>query len=242
MRDDERVTRWLEALEQRQLADLTPSEVARAFRALSSCYVERRAKLARGGARETAGKRAAFTLFYAPLHFFVVRDRPALEHAQSEGSIARSRPRVRDRRGRRRMGAGMRPLRDQRRRSPRVGGRGSELDVSHAWGRGTREAGRSRPPCGARRKRTGDYRGLHRQRAAGYHARGLAAAPDRRARAGLPDPDRRTDSATHRPLVAGLGKRVHGLRRPARTSGGSPRRCPNGRGSSARPRGSIPAS
>ncbi len=90
MRDDERVTRWLEALEQRQLADLTPSEVARALRALSSCYVERRAKLARGGALESAGKRAAFALFYAPLHFFVVREIVrALEHTQSEGSIAR---------------------------------------------------------------------------------------------------------------------------------------------------------
>ncbi len=87
---DERVTRWLEALEQRQLADLTPSEVARALRALSSCYVERRARLARGGALESAGKRAAFALFYAPLHFLVVREIVrALEHAHTDRSIAR---------------------------------------------------------------------------------------------------------------------------------------------------------
>ncbi|MCA1648900.1 MAG: methyltransferase domain-containing protein [Acidobacteria bacterium] len=66
--------RWLAALEQRHLANLTPSEVARALRALSSCYVERRAKLAHGGALDTAGKRAAFALFYAPLHFLVVRE------------------------------------------------------------------------------------------------------------------------------------------------------------------------
>jgi hypothetical protein len=64
---------WLGALEERHLADLTPTEVARALRALSSCYVERRGKLAQGGALESAGKRAAFALFYGPLHFFVTR-------------------------------------------------------------------------------------------------------------------------------------------------------------------------
>lgn len=70
---DGRVDEWLAALEQRHLADLTPTEVARALRALSSCYVERRAKLADGGALGTAGKRAAFALFYAPIHFLIVR-------------------------------------------------------------------------------------------------------------------------------------------------------------------------
>src|SRR4051812_7384053 len=72
--DDPRVRRWLGALEARHLASLTPSEAARALRALSSCYVERRAKLAAGGALDSAGKRAAFALFYAPLHFLVVRE------------------------------------------------------------------------------------------------------------------------------------------------------------------------
>jgi SAM-dependent methyltransferase len=65
---------WLAALDTRHLADLTPTEVARALRALSSCYVERRGKLARGGALDSAGKRAAFALFYAPLHHLVVRE------------------------------------------------------------------------------------------------------------------------------------------------------------------------
>src|SRR4051794_34952504 len=65
----DRVSTWLDALDQRHLADLTSSEVARALRALSSCYVERRARLATGGALDSAGKRAAFALFYAPLHF-----------------------------------------------------------------------------------------------------------------------------------------------------------------------------
>jgi SAM-dependent methyltransferase len=65
---------WLAALDERHLADLTPSEVTRALRALSSCYVERRGKLASGGALDSAGKRAAFALFYAPLHFFVTQE------------------------------------------------------------------------------------------------------------------------------------------------------------------------
>jgi hypothetical protein len=84
--DDSRLTAWLAALDARHLSDLTPSEVARALRALSSCYVERRAKLAKGGALDTAGKRAAFALFYGPLHFLVVREimralpAPALDH------------------------------------------------------------------------------------------------------------------------------------------------------------------
>jgi SAM-dependent methyltransferase len=65
---------WLTALDERHLADLTPSEVARALRALSSCYVERREKLERGGPLDSAGKRAAFALFYAPVHFIVTRE------------------------------------------------------------------------------------------------------------------------------------------------------------------------
>jgi hypothetical protein len=63
---------WLTALEARHLANLTRAELTRALRALSSCYVERRTKLAGGGALDSAGKRAAFALFYAPLHFLTV--------------------------------------------------------------------------------------------------------------------------------------------------------------------------
>lgn len=65
---------WLAHLEQRHLADLTPREVARALSALSSCYVERRGRLAEGAALASAGKRAAFALFYGPLHFFITRE------------------------------------------------------------------------------------------------------------------------------------------------------------------------
>ena len=60
---------WIAALDERHLADLTLPEVGRALRALSSCYVERRSRLAEGAALAGAGKRAAFALFYAPLHY-----------------------------------------------------------------------------------------------------------------------------------------------------------------------------
>jgi SAM-dependent methyltransferase len=60
---------WLGDLERRHLADLRVPEVTRALRALSSAYVERRHTVSRGGPLDSAGKRAAFALFYAPLHF-----------------------------------------------------------------------------------------------------------------------------------------------------------------------------
>jgi len=69
---------WLTALEERHLADLRVPEVTRALRALSSAYVERRASGSSAATRrvadtlDTAGKRAAFALFYAPLHFMAV--------------------------------------------------------------------------------------------------------------------------------------------------------------------------
>jgi hypothetical protein len=63
---------WLAALDARHRADLRVPELTRALRALSSAYVERRHALARGAALDSHGKRAAFALFYAPLHFMVV--------------------------------------------------------------------------------------------------------------------------------------------------------------------------
>src|SRR5690349_24627769 len=68
------VERWVAALEGRHLADLRFSEVSRALRALSSAYVERRRKLAEGAALAGAGKRAAFALFYGPIHYLLVRE------------------------------------------------------------------------------------------------------------------------------------------------------------------------
>ena len=65
---------WLSALEARHFADLTFPEVARALRALSSAYVERRGRWQAGAALSGAGKRAAFALFYGPLHYPLVRE------------------------------------------------------------------------------------------------------------------------------------------------------------------------
>lgn len=61
---------WLQALEARHLRNLSFSEVVRALRALSARYVARRTGI--GSALDTAGKRAAFALYYGPLHFLLV--------------------------------------------------------------------------------------------------------------------------------------------------------------------------
>ena len=63
---------WIAKLEAKHLAELTFPEVSRALRALSSTYVERRDKLAQGAALSGAGKRAAFSLFYGPLHHLLL--------------------------------------------------------------------------------------------------------------------------------------------------------------------------
>jgi SAM-dependent methyltransferase len=66
--------RWLSALEARHFSELTFQEVARSLRALSATYVERRDRLREGAALSGAGKRAAFALFYGPLHYLLVRE------------------------------------------------------------------------------------------------------------------------------------------------------------------------
>ena len=68
------IERWLTALEERHLADLRFSDVTRALRALSSAYVERRdSALADHKALDGAGKRAAFALYYGPIHFLLLQ-------------------------------------------------------------------------------------------------------------------------------------------------------------------------
>ncbi len=62
------------ALERRHLGELTFAEVRRALQALSSLYVERRERIALGRALDSRGKRAAFALYYGPLHFLLVRE------------------------------------------------------------------------------------------------------------------------------------------------------------------------
>src|SRR4051812_14219655 len=69
----DRFAKWVDASERRHLAELTFPEVSRALRALSSAYVERRHRLNAGAALDGTGKRAAFALFYAPLHFLLIR-------------------------------------------------------------------------------------------------------------------------------------------------------------------------
>jgi hypothetical protein len=63
----ELLAEWQAKAEARYLSDLRPVEVTRALRALSSAYVERRHAVPSG--LDSAGKRAAFALYYAPLHF-----------------------------------------------------------------------------------------------------------------------------------------------------------------------------
>lgn len=75
--DQDKLNVWMRAAERRYLADLRIQEITRALRALSSSYVERRTygdgKRVHG-ALDTAGKRAAFALYYAPLHFIAVSE------------------------------------------------------------------------------------------------------------------------------------------------------------------------
>lgn len=78
------LTRWFDALQARHLAELEWPEVTRALRALSSAYVQRRAKLPAGAALDGRGKRAAFALFYGPLHFAAVT--AVLQRLQDDGS------------------------------------------------------------------------------------------------------------------------------------------------------------
>jgi SAM-dependent methyltransferase len=65
--------RWLLALEKRHLADLSFAEVRRALQALSSLYVERRERAPLADAFRSAGKRAAYAMFYGPLHYLLIR-------------------------------------------------------------------------------------------------------------------------------------------------------------------------
>jgi hypothetical protein len=67
------VETWIDALVDRHTRALTRPELLRAIRALSARYVERRADLPHRSPIDSAGKRAAFAAFFAPLHFFTVR-------------------------------------------------------------------------------------------------------------------------------------------------------------------------
>jgi hypothetical protein len=70
---EETVDAWLAALQARHRQALTTTEFLKAVRALSARYVERRSSLGDRSPLDSAGKRAAFAAFYAPLHFLTVR-------------------------------------------------------------------------------------------------------------------------------------------------------------------------
>jgi len=65
---------YFAALEARHRSELSFQEIRRALQALSSLYVERRERICGGHALAGAGKRAAFALYYGPLHFLIVRE------------------------------------------------------------------------------------------------------------------------------------------------------------------------
>jgi hypothetical protein len=65
---------WIDALLDRHMRGLTTSEFLKAVRALSARYVERRAELAHRSPVDSAGKRAAFAGFFAPLHHLTARE------------------------------------------------------------------------------------------------------------------------------------------------------------------------
>jgi len=69
-----RADAWLDALLARHTAAFEPAAFLKAVRALSARYVERRGGLPDRSPLDSAGKRAAFAAFYAPLHFFTVRE------------------------------------------------------------------------------------------------------------------------------------------------------------------------
>jgi hypothetical protein len=68
-----RVSTWIDALIDRHTASFSTPEFLKAVRALSARYVEGRHELGSRSPLDSAGKRAAFAGFYAPLHFITAR-------------------------------------------------------------------------------------------------------------------------------------------------------------------------
>jgi SAM-dependent methyltransferase len=64
---------WIDRVIERHTQSMTRPEFLKAVRALSARYVEQRAALRDRSPLDSAGKRAAFAGFYAPLHFLTVR-------------------------------------------------------------------------------------------------------------------------------------------------------------------------
>ena len=79
---------WYAALEERHLRQLSFQEVRRAVQALSQIYVQKRDRLSTGAALGGAGKRAAFALFYGPIHLLFLRQ--VIEQLEVDASSVRS--------------------------------------------------------------------------------------------------------------------------------------------------------
>jgi hypothetical protein len=92
--DDPRLTAWVDAVVARHTAAFSRPEFLKAVRALSSRYVEQRAALPGRSPLDSAGKRAAFAGFYAPLHLLtafaalrqLLSDRPVPSTVHDLGS------------------------------------------------------------------------------------------------------------------------------------------------------------
>ncbi len=81
------VSGWLDALHARHVAPYRPKEFTHALQALSVRYVERRKELPTRSPLDSAGKRAAFAAFYAPLHFLTMQE--ILEQVAADSAPAR---------------------------------------------------------------------------------------------------------------------------------------------------------
>lgn len=94
----DRFEHWVDATFERWQRDLTHQEIARALKALTRDYVQRRRRL-RGKALSGRGKQAAFALYYGIRHYVIVRETlNALGDCTRKGlyppSEARGRPRA----------------------------------------------------------------------------------------------------------------------------------------------------
>lgn len=86
---------WFEALYGRHSRDLSFQELRRSLTALSRIYTAKRDRLSDGAALTGRGKRAAFAVFYGPLHYLIVQhavQQLGLDQAQAKGAQAMTGP------------------------------------------------------------------------------------------------------------------------------------------------------
>ena len=153
---------WLAQAEQRYLADLTRPELGRALGRFRRATSSGAGNSGSGHALDGRGKRAAFALYYAPLHFLTVRE-IAGRSPTAPASTSGSKPRSTEQHRRQHpycstSGAGPARLappgrwwraRGARNRRQRLGGRGGRMDLPHAGRAGLGSPGRRRRPSRA---------------------------------------------------------------------------------------------